>query len=61
MGAELSPEYWHARAEKTRATAENLGQFEAKEALYAAENYERLAKFAENLRKMSGDPITLAR
>ena len=51
MGAELSPEYWHAKAEQTRTLAEGMHYREPKQALVRiAEDCERLAKIAEEMR-----------
>jgi hypothetical protein len=54
MGAELSPEYWRARAREMRSLAETMRHRDAKEALLRiAESYERLAKTAEDMRKQA--------
>ena len=52
MGTELSPEYWRARAEETRMLADETRPAEVKLALIrTAEDYERIAKAAEYMRK----------
>ncbi len=51
MGAELSPEYWYAKAEETRTIADGMRHQQSKEALIRiAKDYERLAKIAEQMK-----------
>jgi hypothetical protein len=57
MGTELAPEYWRARAEETRTLADNMHHREPKDALIRiAEDYERIAKIAEEAREQRNKP-----
>jgi hypothetical protein len=57
MGAELSPEYWRARAEETRTLAETMRYTDTRTVLSTiADDYERIAKAAEEMRKRARIP-----
>lgn len=52
MGTELEPAYWQARAEETRTLADGMTANELKnELIRIADDYEHLAKIAEELKK----------
>jgi hypothetical protein len=52
MGAELSPEYWRARAAQTRALADAMQRPDARAMMMKiVDDYERMARVAEEMRK----------